>query len=758
MLCELRPGSSTTSEALELVRMYTRLRQSPTRNVIRCVVVLAFLVDVSPFALAQSLITNVLVGSDPVAIAVNARTNKIYVVNQNSNNLTIIDGATNQATTVATGLLPTALAVNPATNKIYVTNGNSNSVTVVDGQTNHTSIVPTGGYPVGVAVNPVTNRIYVANFNANNVTVIDGATNATSTIGVGAHPMPIAVNSSTNTIYVGNQNRSSVCFIDGASGVVTTTVAVGTRPQAIAINALTNQIYVANYQSASVSVIDGATKSVTPVPVGPYPAALAVDAVRNRVYVANSGDSTATLIDGASFATSTITVGAYPVAVDVDAVTNTAYFTTQQNYGSVAAVNGANLSTVSVTVGRNPSAIVVDPVSNRIYTANAQDNTSSVIAGANSVPLQFVPIRPCRLVDTRSSQGPFGGPAMAGGASRSFALPQSNCAVPSTSAAYSLNVTVIPRGSLGYLTIWPTGEEQPLVSTLNSPDHRVKANAAIVPSGEDGAISVYVSDTTDLVLDIDGYFQPPSDQTLQFYPLAPCRVLDTRAQQGYLGGPSLHGTRERDFPVQWSDCQIPAGAQAYSLNFTVVPWQGRPLSYLSVWAAGGTQPSVSTLNNPTATVVANAAIVPAGAGGAIAVYPSQDTDLIADINGYFAAPGQGGLSLSPTAPCRVLDTRSNGGAFSGQRNPPVNVAANLCGIPGGAGGYMFNATVLPVGRLGYLTLWPDGQAQPLVSTLNAPDGITASNMAVLPVLDGKINAYASGITQLILDISGYFAP
>ena len=48
---------------------------------------------------------------------------------------------------------------------------------------------------------------------------------------------------------------------------------------------------------------------------------------------------------------------------------------------------------------------------------------------------------------------------------------------------------------------------------------------------------------------------------------------------------------------------------------------------------------VSTLNNPTATVVANAAIVPAGVGGAIAVYPDQDTDLMADINGYFAAPG-----------------------------------------------------------------------------------------------------------------------
>lgn len=707
---------------------------------------------------AQSLLTNVLVGSYPVAVAINAITNKIYVVNQAGNNLTIIDGATNLTTTVATGLLPTAIGINPVTNKIYVTNGNSNSVTVLDGQTNHAVTVPTGGYPVGIAVNPVTNRIYVTNFNANNVTVIDGATNATTAIGVGQRPLPVAVNSVTNTIYVGNQSRNSVCVIDGNAGVVTSTVGVGTRPQAIAINSLTNQIYVANYQSASVSAIDGVTGNVTPVTVGLYPAALGVDAGHNRVYVANSGGSTATVIDGSSLATSTISVGAYPIAVQVDPVTNMAYFATQQSNGSVTVVNGADFSTVSVAVGSNPSALAVDEMSNRIYTANQGDNTASVIAGANSTPLQFMPLTPCRLVDTRGAAGPFGGPALAGGTTRNFALPQSNCGVPATAAAYSLNLTVIPRGPLGYLTIWPAGETQPQVSTLNSPDHRVKANAAIVPAGAGGAVSVYASNTTDLVLDIDGYFQPASDQTLQFYPLTPCRVLDTRAQPGHLGGPNLHGAHERDFPVLWSGCQIPDNAQAYSLNFTVVPWQGRPLGYLSAWAAGENQPVVSTLNNPTATVVANAAIVPAGVGGAIAVYPSQDTDLIADINGYFAAPGTGGLSLYATAPCRVLDTRSNGGAFSGQRNPPVNATATPCGIPGDAKTYVLNATVVPVGALRYLTLWPDGQVQPQVSTLNATDGVTASNMAVLPVLDGKIDAYAAGSTQLILDISGYFAP
>ncbi len=62
------------------------------------------------------------------------------------------------------------------------------------------------------------------------------------------------------------------------------------------------------------------------------------------------------------------------------------------------------------------------------------------------------------------------------------------------------------------------------------------------------------------------------------------------------------------------------------------------------------------------------------------------------------------------------------------------------------------------GALGYLTLWPDCKRQPLVSTLNALDGAITNNMAIVPSTNGKVDAYASGLTQLILDISSYFAP
>ena len=66
---------------------------------------------------------------------------------------------------------------------------------------------------------------------------------------------------------------------------------------------------------------------------------------------------------------------------------------------------------------------------------------------------------------------------------------------------------------------------------------------------------------------------------------------------------------------------------------------------MTVWPTGQTRPLVSTLNDVPGTIIANAAIVPAGTSGDVSVYPSNDTDVIIDINGYFAPAGPGGLSL-----------------------------------------------------------------------------------------------------------------
>jgi DNA-binding beta-propeller fold protein YncE len=770
-------------------------------------------------AAAQVVTATVSAGLGPSAVAVNPITNKTYIANgcgvdpqcQSNGTVTVMDGATLSTQSVPVGFNPVFVAVNPATNKIYVINlcgetyfcqGNA-TVTVIDGATLAASTVPVGFGPFVLAVDTVRNKIYVANGcgndascnSAGTVTVIDGATLATQTVNVDVSPYGVAVNETTNKIYVANSCGTNsnctapgtVTVIDGAS-LATQSVALDYSPFDVAVNATTNKIYIDNYygtdpnggSAGTVTVLDGATLSKSRVAVGVSPYDIKVNETTNKIYEANyCGNATScgslgtvTVIDGVSLSTSTIAVGAYPQQLAVNPTTNKLYVAnlcgndlTCKSSATVTAIDGASNSTIAIAVGGQPWGVSLNSATNTVYTANNSDNTTSVIGAATT--LQLVTMTPCRLVDTRQTNG--GGGPIQGGTFQTFNLPQlaqaKGCGNLGSAASYSLNVTLVPnQGPVGYLTLWPASQIQPKISTTNS-DGRIKANAAIVSAGVSGGVSVYVTNTSDVVLDIDGYFAPASPSTLVFYPLAPCRVADTRTQPGDLGGPYLTGGVPRDFPVmEASACNIPASAQAYSLNFTAVPHGS--LGYLTVWQAGQNRPVVSTLNALTGAITANAAVVPAGTSGAISTFASNDTDLVIDINGYFApsglhGPGVAGLSLYPTVLCRVLDTRppNGNGVFSGTLTPPVDVLGSPCGVPTQAQAYAMNATVVPVGSLGYLTLWPDGQTQPVVSTLNALDGTTTSNMALVPSgQQGAVDAYAAGSTNLILDISGFFAP
>ena len=161
------------------------------------------------------------------------------------------------------------------------------------------------------------------------------------------------------------------------------------------------------------------------------------------------------------------------------------------------------------------------------------------------------------------------------------------------------------------------------------------------------------------------YWSPGSESTreksttgaassaLPFIAVPPCRLADTRDSSfppGF-GPPSLVGGAARTFTLP-GRCGLPSEAAAYSLNITVIPPANPPFSFLSVYPTGGSAPAVSTLNwgtGGTSTVYFNAAIVPAGSGGGIDVFVSSGTDLILDVNGYYAnnlTPQNGQFTLT----------------------------------------------------------------------------------------------------------------
>jgi sugar lactone lactonase YvrE len=333
--------------------------------------------------------------------------------------------------------------------------------------------------------------------------------------------------------------------------------------------------------------------------------------VTNQVSVwggdsATAGASDLTLIDApaiASLSPSFTIAGGGPFTLTVN---GSGFAST-----SVVQWNGAALATTYVSATQLTATTTTADLASpgtaliTVYTApgGGTSNSSTFTVIAQGTGLQFFALTPCRVLDTRSFAGfpaPFGPPYLAGNTSRSFPLLSSTaCSIPSSAVAYSLNITAVPSTKyLGWITVWPTGQAEPVASTLNAWSGLITANAAIVPAGTGGAISVYASDPTDVFMDIDGYFAPPQATGLDLYPLTPCRVADTRGFAGFpapFGPPSLPGAGTRAFPVLSGSCGIPTTAVAYSLNMTAAPSSGY-LGWLTTWPSGTPEPVASTLN------------------------------------------------------------------------------------------------------------------------------------------------------------------
>ncbi|MDQ3012063.1 MAG: hypothetical protein M3X11_15315, partial [Acidobacteriota bacterium] len=68
--------------------------------------------------------------------------------------------------------------------------------------------------------------------------------------------------------------------------------------------------------------------------------------------------------------------------------------------------------------------------------------------------------------------------------------------------------TVSPQGG-GYLTLWPSTAAQPTVATANYNTGQIVNRHFIVGLGNaDGSFKMFSYATTDLVIDLTGYFAP----------------------------------------------------------------------------------------------------------------------------------------------------------------------------------------------------------------------------------------------------------
>jgi hypothetical protein len=377
----------------------------------------------------------------------------------------------------------------------------------------------------------------------------------------------------------------------------------------------------------------------------------------------------------------------------------------------------------------------------------------------------FVPLPPCRLVDTRTAQRGFRLSIGFGIFPTSPATFQvgGNCGVPALGAtAVSMNITAVPIEPLSGMSLRPVGQGQAPLQLLSATDGQPTANAAILPFGS-GAVEVSVTNRSHVIIDVNGFFVPAIQQPqgLAFYPIKSCRAIHT---WNPTSGGALAAATIRDLPVR-TTCNLPANAGAYVLNLTVMPKNGF-LGFIQTWATGQTRPATSTINASDGQIKANMAIVQAGTNGAISLYSSDTTDMIVDVVGFFAPQGApGALTFQPlAAPCTAADTQGPNGPFGGPaldaqmpREFPI-AQSPACAIPTWARAYAVNFTVAPLagGPLTGLVAQPTGPGYFPSWMLFALDGQVTASAGVIYAGTGSLTISAFNPTHLAIGVYGFF--
>lgn len=321
-------------------------------------------------------------------------------------------------------------------------------------------------------------------------------------------------------------------------------------------------------------------------------------------------------------------------------------------------------SNLNYTLEQTVPNAVIAPVSSTgdvCFYTNAQTHLLADINGYFPTGQGFTPAGPTRVFDTRSgsAQGLRTVNKVKIGGDQEVRVKMTDLAglTPSTGVgAVSLNVTAtgtIADDFGGYVTVYPCGD-RPNASSLNFISGQTVPNAVIAPVSASGEVCFYARGTTDLIVDINGYFLSGAG----FAPTTPTRIVDTRpgSDQGVRAVTKTKIGGDTTLKVKFTDITSltpSTGVGAVSLNVTATSTTADKFGgYVTVYPCG-TLPNASNLNFVSGQTVPNAVIAPVSASGEVCFYARGTTDLIIDLNGYFPT----GAGFTPMSPVRLFDTR-----------------------------------------------------------------------------------------------------
>jgi hypothetical protein len=379
----------------------------------------------------------------------------------------------------------------------------------------------------------------------------------------------------------------------------------------------------------------------------------------------------------------------------------------------------------------------------------------------------FHPVDPIRLLDTRAGNGLSG--RLTVGVPRTFQITGRGGAsnIPLGATAVTANVTVVHSTAAGSVYLGPAEIASPTTATINFNRNDVIASGATIAISSTGTMSATLtaaSGTTDLLLDVTGYFSPDASGDT-YHTMTPVRLLDTRIGNG-LKKAKLKAKAPVTFTVRGRG-GVPSNAVAVTGNLTVTNATATWAVYIGPSALKS--PATSTINFVKGQTRANSLTVALSSKGTLsATYLASGgatTDLVFDVTGFYTADQSGAKFVPLTTPTYVLDTRSGIGSLGKlvaytPRTFPVRgltVPANATAISGIMSVYNQTSTwAVFVGP--YAVTKPTTSALNFVRTDNCSNGFTVA----LNPSDGSLSVtYMSGAgntTNVVIVATGYFVP
>ncbi len=360
----------------------------------------------------------------------------------------------------------------------------------------------------------------------------------------------------------------------------------------------------------------------------------------------------------------------------------------------------------------------------------------------------YASVSPVRVLDTRFGTG-TGGSTKPVGPGGIITLDLSST-VPATATAVVLNVTGVEPTANTFVSVYPTGQQRGIASSLNLAPGDTRPNQVTVTLGTNRSVNLFNNTgNTHLVADLAGYYAPGAGA--KFTALSPNRLLDTRNTGGPLGPGAV---RALDLTNK-----IPASATAVTFNLTGTG--PTAATFVTAFPSGTALPNASNLNLPPNDTRANLVTVAVGADRKVSLYNNAgSTNLIVDLTGFYTRDY--GASFVPLNPSRVLDTRVGTGT-DGAKDPvaagevlPLDLTNEL---PVNATGAVFNITGVDATAPTFVAAWPEYENRPAVgSTLNLSAGQTVPNASVVALARtrGVYLFNNAGNLHVIADLAGVF--